>query len=265
MPRRIEDINFKRKRPAPLATADNTAVVETSQLPELPAFLTQEDFTKHADSLPVSKLFKITGTMISKAYHVQPVNMKAAEAAPAHSSHADNSLSCLPCKHFYDKFIHVNKSKCSLLNETTRGQSESSVWRDARRLRLTGSTAHKVPSRPTTNPVNFLREQMYPSFRGNHATEHGKRSKPKALQALLEMGYTVCCQGTVVSTTEPWLSASPDGIINGDTILEVKCPLLQGQEQFNKKLRTDGLCDVAVTGGRTVLQKKGRRGYYMQV
>ena len=70
------------------------------------------------------------------------------------------------------------------------------------------------------------------------------------------MGYTVCCQGTV-STTEPWLSASPDGIMNGDTILEIKCPLLQGQEQFHKKLKTDGLCDVGVIGGKDGFAEKG--------
>ena len=95
------------------------------------------------------------------------------------------------------------------------------------RLRITGSSAKKVPVRATTSAENFLREQLYPSFRGNYATEHGRTSEPKALQALKEMGFVISPKGTVVSVDEPCLSASPDGVTACGAIVEVKCPVLQ--------------------------------------
>ena len=176
---------------------------------------------------------------------MSPVDMNVAEAAPAHSTHANDCLSCMPWKDVYNKFIHVNESKCALLNERTKGQSESSVWRYARRLQLPGSTSHKVPSYPTTNPDHVLREQIYPSFGGNHATEHGKRSEPKGLQAARGVSprdFKLC------SSQPTWPHTWSQG------------PVLQGQQQFTGKLKTAGLCHVAVTDGRTVLQKKWRRG-----
>jgi hypothetical protein len=33
-------------------------------------------------------------------------------------------------------------------------------------------------------------------------------------------------RGTVVSVEEPWLSASPDGVLNSKELLEIKCPVM---------------------------------------
>ena len=56
--------------------------------------------------------------------------------------------------------------------------------------------------------------------------------------------------------------SSPDGIINGDTVLEIKCPdvtdldtLIAGKKYDVKK------CD----DGTVFLDPKGPRGYYMQI
>ena len=73
-----------------------------------------------------------------------------------------------------------------------------------------------------------LREHLLPSFRGNHATQHGKDSEPKALKELAELGHPIVKMGTILSASEPWLSASPDGMIDKDdkVLVEVKCPLV---------------------------------------
>ena len=86
--------------------------------------------------------------------------------------------------------VTTYNQQCNLEKET-KGHSTSVVWRDARRLRITDSSVEKVPVRATTSAENFLREQLYPSFRGNYATEHGRTSEPKALQALKEMGFVI--------------------------------------------------------------------------
>ncbi|KAG0425314.1 hypothetical protein HPB47_027505 [Ixodes persulcatus] len=67
------------------------------------------------------------------------------------------------------------------------------------------------------------------SFHGNAATRHGQMYEPVARQAfIVKTGFTVSLCGTVVCSEEPWLSATPDGIIESENaILEIKCPDVQ--------------------------------------
>ena len=95
----------------------------------------------------------------------------------------------------------------------TISQSESKLWHNSRQLRITGSSAHKVPVRNTTNSDNFIREHLYPSFKGNKFTKHGKEGEILAKQQLCSSGSHIEDAGTVVSREEPWLSVSPVGII----------------------------------------------------
>ena len=79
------------------------------------------------------------------------------------------------------------------------------------------------------------------------------------------MGFDVTPCGTVICAKEPWLSASPDGIIDSETLVEVKCPIIAHEENFHDKLE-NGLCDVVVNvEGKPELQQNGQRGYFMQV
>jgi hypothetical protein len=41
---------------------------------------------------------------------------------------------------------------------------------------------------------------------------------------MISNGYDLVEKGIFMSIEENWLSASPDGILNGDTVLEIKCP-----------------------------------------
>ena len=112
--------------------------------------------------------------------------------------------------------------------EKSKEQSDSKLWHDARKLRLTASSVKKVPVRNTTNPDSILREHLLPSFRGNHASQHGKDSEPKALKEFAELGHPIVKMGNILSASEPWLSASPDGMTDKDdkVLVEVKCPLV---------------------------------------
>lgn len=41
-----------------------------------------------------------------------------------------------------------------------------------------------------------------------------------------DCGYSVDHRGTVVSVEEPWLSSSPDRVLNSKELLEIKCPVM---------------------------------------
>ena len=254
---RLENISFKRKRhPSTLGDCD-IQPTGRDNLPDLPAPLTPEDFVKFVDTSSVSELFKLPRSIINAACIAEPLQFTVLPDL-VHSEHSDQ-LFCEPCKKFFLDYIHVCDSQQCNLEKETKGQSTSVAWRDARRLRITGSSAKKVSVRATTTAENFLREQLYPSFRGNYATEHGRTSEPKTLQALKEMGFVISPKGTVVSVE---LSASPDGVTACGAIVEVKCPILQDKDVDFENTR---LCDISFVEGKPELQCKGPRSYYMQV
>ena len=109
--------------------------------------------------------------------------------------------------------MQLTPSQISNMTTETIDQAQSDLWHDSRKLRVTGSTSYKVPVRDTTNPDNFIKEHVYPTFRGNMITEHGHDSKLKAKKQLHDEGDVISDVGTVISRTQPWLSVSSDGVI----------------------------------------------------
>ncbi|KAK7488549.1 hypothetical protein BaRGS_00020166 [Batillaria attramentaria] len=174
----------------------------------------------------------------------------------------NSQVTCTLCKTFYEQHVILDNDQINLLRASTKTQASSATWWDARRLTITTSSAKKVPVKATTNPDNFIRENLYPSFWGNHATEHGKISEPKAIQALKDMGLCVSAEGTVVSEKEPWLSlvsGSPDGVTEDGKLVEVKCPLIKEDvEQFSDMFKTS-FCDVLLQDGKPVLDENHHR------
>lgn len=137
------------------------------------------------------------------------------------------------------------------------------MWHNCRKIRLTASSAKKVPVHAATKSDTFLCEHIYPSFRGNYATNYGKENEVRACFQLKEQGMNITHKGTVVSVQEPWLSASPDGVIDSCVLLEIKCPVptqLSLTDQLTQKCS-----DITLLDGELQLQKTGSRGYYMQV
>lgn len=59
----------------------------------------------------------------------------------------------------------------------------------------------------------------------------------------------------------PYRSRSPDGIVDGSSILEIKCPVTS---DINARIKS-GVHDVKEgTNGKLYLCPKGRNGYYLQ-
>lgn len=183
--------------------------------------------------------------------------------AQPHSEHG-SALSCLKCTTFYDAFIKVNPDQVVELERNTRKQSIEPLWHDARKVRITASTASKVPQRETTDPAKFLSEHLYPKFQGSVATRYGKESEGLAKEQIRERGCIVMDRGLVLCAGDPWLAASPDGIIN-NKLLEVKCPItLSACTSLNDALTATNQ-DIRVEGGQYIVNPKGPRGYYRQL
>ena len=93
---------------------------------------------------------------------------------------------------------------------------------------------------------------------------YGQKQEVIARDYLRSTGVTVQETGMFVSKTEHWLSASPDGIIDQDTLLEIKSPFPEKWSTLDE-LISAGKYDVIATENGYQLKTKGSRGFYSQM
>ncbi|KAL2103352.1 hypothetical protein ACEWY4_000220 [Coilia grayii] len=252
-PKLLVDIAFSHHKPT---DAYQTPEVRPNllPLPPTPIFHTHDELRnglKHLKLPQSSLLFKCVNATVSQ----EPPQA----SAEVHAVH-DGTSSCQRCGYFYETFVAFSPETAKTLEQLTREQTASHLWHDSRKVRITASTAKKVPVR--ANPLSFLQHHIHPRFHGNEATRHGVAGEVLAVQWLEECGFTVARSGTVLCPSEPWLSASPDGFLNTGELLEVKCPLLKENEDLQDALSR---CDMKMVDGLPQLQPNGSRGFYTQV
>lgn len=118
------------------------------------------------------------------------------------------------------------------MNDTQELEQRTPEWHAARRGRLTGSNVGAALGlNPWKTPDDLIRSMVRdyhgaPSeFQGNVATEYGTMHEPLALMDFFgKIGLHVQECGFFVHPEHDWLGASPDGLINDDALIEVKCP-----------------------------------------
>lgn len=273
-PKRLSQINFRHHKAEDEHEGETRAV--GSQLPNTPHYQSHKDFRESVDKSQTKPLFLLKNTLLEKCYNATPSAEQQGSRTGQGNSAVDHSifqphqnhdddLSCGKCKAFYQAYIDIHGEQAGKLELETREQSASDLWHSSRKIRITASSAKKVPVRAGTNSNKFLCEHMYPTFRGNYATNYGKEKELTACNQLKEQGINITHNGTVVSVEEPWLSASPDGTIDSCELLEIKCPVPNKNHHSFIDQLSQKFSDVKVVDGQLELQKTGSRGYYMQV
>lgn len=269
--RKAKDINFNHHRPYHIYPGPSeSSVHESTTAPKI--FKNHREFITHSNSSVMAPLFQLqTNGLLQLSYRADVDSSKAGSSKhdPALSNtlcHTEHSttLTCLKCTQFYESYIKVSPAQAATLMEETRMQSASQLWHDARKLRLTASTAKRVPKRSTTDPQKFLNEHLYPTFTGNTATQYGKENEVNVTTLLESRGHTVEKRGLVVHPDHPWLGASPDGILDLTQLLEIKCPFKSSMSLAEFLGRPNG--DIKILGdGQYLILPKGKDGYYLQV
>ncbi|XP_046142603.1 uncharacterized protein LOC123988021 [Osmia bicornis bicornis] len=108
----------------------------------------------------------------------------------------------------------------------TRDQAKSEKWIAYRRKLLTASNFGKICKlRKDTPWENTLKSIMYPQIPNLRSLEYGRENEANALRQLEdELGIHIRSCGLFIDAVVPYLRATPDGIVDDDTIVEVKCP-----------------------------------------
>lgn len=192
-------------------------------------------------------------------------NDEVPDSSPSHQSHANvESLpeSCPLCNIFYTDFIVLSGAAAEALERKTRGTTNT-LWLQSRQLRVTASNIKRVPKKAETPHTKAVASLTTTTFRGNAATRRGQQFEPVArVQFMRETGLAVSLCGTVVCPELPWLSATPDGVIEShDAILEIKCP----NTDDCQALIAQGGYEVKLKNGTFSLDAQHDKGYYSQV
>jgi putative phage-type endonuclease len=109
-------------------------------------------------------------------------------------------------------------------------QQRTEEWFEKRKGRVTGSSVGAILGlSPFMKREDVMRNMVrqyhgYPSeFTGNAATNYGTYNEPNAL-ADYELEFDKKVDLTGFHKYEDWLGASPDGLIDNDGLIEIKCP-----------------------------------------
>ncbi|XP_070390815.1 uncharacterized protein [Dermacentor albipictus] len=256
----LEDMDFKLQKRT--VDSENKAPKPTRKFHH---FGNDVELMNHIGRKPFSDLFNIPGTLLHSTLNAAAWDPRATDlpSQPRHS-HADPSelpKGCDPCRVFYQKFVMLSNEGRASLEFATREQG-CPLWRMARRLRITASNVKRVSKRESTDPSKAVSALSNSGFTGNAATKHGLKYEAIARVAFTrKTGLAVAQSGMVVSSTHPWLSASPDGICADDALVEIKCPTVSDCTVLIEK----GKYDVKLVNGEPLLCPGGKNGYYDQV
>lgn len=131
-------------------------------------------------------------------------------------------------------------------------------------IRVTGTTAHHFQIKTINDWEKRCEGLLFSTFRGNATTKYGKEHEDPALKLFAAMypgKETETQVGFCINVNAPMFGYSPDGIHDGQILLEVKCPIL------GKTLHGAALCDKLpyVTKVGDIFTLKRTHTYYTQV
>jgi putative phage-type endonuclease len=114
-------------------------------------------------------------------------------------------------------------------------EQRSEEWFKDRKGKLTGSNiGAALGVNPWKTPDDLIRQMVREyhgaesEFTGNIATEYGRLHEPLAsMDYMAKTGNMVQECGFYVHPEHDWLGASPDGLIDEDGLIEIKCPFGQ--------------------------------------
>ena len=180
---------------------------------------------------------------------------------------------------FYNTNVVITKKDADDLEMKTRGQGNDELWRNERRKRLTASKVGSIAKmRQKTKRSKKVEEILYGKFKGNAATQYGlemeETTKAEYTKQLKQTGNstsTVKNCGLFVSLSEPWLAASPDGVVHDANnssqplgLVEIKNPYSIRDQSLVEASRSTTFC-LEKNKDKNTYRLKRQHDYYYQV
>ncbi|XP_036149752.1 uncharacterized protein LOC118647911 [Monomorium pharaonis] len=122
----------------------------------------------------------------------------------------------------------------------TRQQSKSQLWLSLRRKMLTSSNFRSVcRMRQTTSCAGTVKAILYPPFIDTAAVKYGCDMEEIAKKELAtKLNKLVKSCGLFIDTENPCLGTTPDGLLDENGLIEIKCPLSAENLTAEKAIKT---------------------------
>ena len=159
---------------------------------------------------------------------------------------SDSLLKLTPAlQNNYINHIVVTSAKAAEICKNTCDQSNSEIWRKERKYRITASRAHKIKNaRKDEKRLEYFFDDLT-SLDNLESVRYGMDLEASAREKYQELsGNQVFTPGLVIKIEEPWLAASPDGLVldhnDNYKILEIKCPFSCKEKEIDVKYIVNG-------------------------
>jgi hypothetical protein len=179
----------------------------------------------------------------------------------------------------FKKSLCLPSEKLREIEQSTRTQSQSSLWHTVRRYRLTASYFGTIYKRKaSTSPHSLVMQIIQRKPFTSEATEWGIQNESVALRRYVELqhhtghnGLYCSKSGFVISEEYPFLGASPDAVVHDPTnvlepfgVVEIKCPFsFRKFTPVDAAKSVDFFCEVNSIGGTPKLKQSHQ--YFCQV
>uniref|UniRef100_A0A2S2NPH1 YqaJ viral recombinase domain-containing protein n=1 Tax=Schizaphis graminum TaxID=13262 RepID=A0A2S2NPH1_SCHGA len=161
--------------------------------------------------------------------------------------------------------LKLTENEILYLDDKTKTQHQCDQWHLERKKRLTASLFGRLCKlRESTSRVKIANEILHKPFKGNAATRYGIEHEMIAIKQLEnKINKKIVPSGLMVDLNQPFLAASPDGLIGSDSLVEIKCPasakdMTPEEGIISKKIKSCEILDDK-------LHLKRNHNYYYQV
>ena len=150
----------------------------------------------------------------------------------------------------------LEEHKIARISQLTVGQRDNPAWHLARRGRLTASNFGSVLKAKRVTPSLVKRLLGEYDLSRVKAVQWGVNNEKEAIKA-----FTLKT-GKIVKDTGIWfdssgiLGASPDGIVDDETVLESKCPYTERNLTIEEALNSTSFCLKKIESGQGYALKK---------
>jgi hypothetical protein len=176
---------------------------------------------------------------------------------------------------FLEFVTNIPSSVTEKLEFRTRNQAENTLWKAARKVRITASNFHDIKTRkpniPATNLVNKIVSEseidlISPALKWGRKMEQIAKKCYKAFKKLkCNQNVTIMKKGLFIYSTYGFLGASPDGLVRTGKsyLIEVKCPYTYRFQTIEDACKDNSCCCFLDDDNN--VQLKLSRKYFTQI
>ncbi|XP_063222664.1 uncharacterized protein LOC134531069 [Bacillus rossius redtenbacheri] len=160
-----------------------------------------------------------------------------------------------------------SKEKRDCVEIATRGQHDNEKWYEYRMNRLTASNFGTVILRRDYTPChNLVRNLLFPKELNTASVMYGRVHEPEALSRYSsEKGVVVNRCGLFIYENLPFLAATPDGIVDEELLVEVKClPSVKDRKLWDVAEDKSASICLEIKNGKLSLKRNHRFYYQVQ-